>query len=529
MVQGLAFLSKKSWHTSKLCNQEKVWIAEQEKAAEDIKIKELAKQIQQEREEEELNRISGKKSNRLDRGIDWMYQGGGVGNDNQTTAFEEEQKEKEKEEYLLGKEYNPSNVKKGDLASAESSVGVNMIITRAAVSASASASSANNTAGVAAGSGQAERNDTQDWNSNFHLRHEDPMFLVEQQRKEKKRDEEKKRQLFDSVNDDENDRRFGRRDRDRGRDRDGNGSDRNTLKSEKTRSRRHDYDDDRDRSERKKRKKEKRHDERRRRSCSSESDDARRHHRRDRKHRQRRRKRSVSRSVSRSRSPSPRKSRDYRPSGESSRRSKHDDERHRRDRSRSRSRSRSRDRAQRDRNNSRERRYRHDAGKDDERHNDERHNRESAEDKPKGYGLIGSSASKPLAKDIGPDQSLLAKKRQEKQEARGPYKRRGDSTRHELDRKPSMTEEEREAALRAMQSDASLRSSHISSAKRTSNAELYEEEIQRRQKGGSGNASASFLRDARHSHGVGHEDQSLTSRVSQNRNRHQRSTDDTFL
>ena len=45
MPKGLAFLSKKSWHTGKLANQEKVWLQEQEKKAEEVKIKELAKQM----------------------------------------------------------------------------------------------------------------------------------------------------------------------------------------------------------------------------------------------------------------------------------------------------------------------------------------------------------------------------------------------------------------------------------------------------------------------------------------------------
>jgi hypothetical protein len=54
MVQGLAFLSKKSWHTKNLNNQEKVWMAEEKKAAEQRKTQELAKQIQQEREQEDL-------------------------------------------------------------------------------------------------------------------------------------------------------------------------------------------------------------------------------------------------------------------------------------------------------------------------------------------------------------------------------------------------------------------------------------------------------------------------------------------
>jgi hypothetical protein len=37
MVQGLAFLSKKSWHTKNIANQERVWIEEQKKEAEGCK------------------------------------------------------------------------------------------------------------------------------------------------------------------------------------------------------------------------------------------------------------------------------------------------------------------------------------------------------------------------------------------------------------------------------------------------------------------------------------------------------------
>ena len=100
-MPGLSFLSKKSWHTSNLNNQEKVWMAEQKKAAEEAKMKELAKQIQQEREKAEMERITGKKS--MDTGIDWMYQG--------TAEVEAEQEKKEAEEYLLGKEFKASSSK----------------------------------------------------------------------------------------------------------------------------------------------------------------------------------------------------------------------------------------------------------------------------------------------------------------------------------------------------------------------------------------------------------------------------------
>lgn len=44
-MPGLSFLSKKSWHTSNISNQEKVWLAEQKAEAEALKTKELQDQI----------------------------------------------------------------------------------------------------------------------------------------------------------------------------------------------------------------------------------------------------------------------------------------------------------------------------------------------------------------------------------------------------------------------------------------------------------------------------------------------------
>ena len=70
MVQVLAFLSKKSWHTKNLNNQEKVWIGEEQAKQETLKTSELAKQIQQEREEHELHQIAGSTTTKkLDRGM----------------------------------------------------------------------------------------------------------------------------------------------------------------------------------------------------------------------------------------------------------------------------------------------------------------------------------------------------------------------------------------------------------------------------------------------------------------------------
>jgi len=500
MPKGLAFLSKKSWHTSKLCNQEKVWIAEQEKQAEDIKCRELAKQIQLEREEEELIRISGKKSNRLDRGIDWMYQGGPK-SDGNPTAFEEEQKEKEQEDYLMGKEFNPSSVKKGDLATAESSVGVNMVLTRAAEGTIIDPSLVEKE--------RTERDDVQDWNSNFHLRHEDPMFSVEQQRKEMNEHNEKKQRLFERVNNEDESERGKRTGRDR--------ADRKRRKSDKRRRSRHDRDndeDDRDRGERKRHQKERRRESRRR-SHSPESDDSRRD-RRGRKHRHSKSRRhcSNSRSVSRSRSP-----------GDNSRNGGHCASRRRnRSASRSSSRSRSRDR---------------DGYKGRHTETYSRHKR-SSDEKPspyssnevkdklssgKQYGLVGVSSSKPIStSDLGPDQALLEKKRKEKEDARrGRYGRNSGGDRDSGGKRP-ISERERQNTLKEMQADASARSGHISNASRKSNAELYEEEIERRRDGSGGN-NASFIQDAtRKSHQL-----DMSSRASQNRNKYQRGKEDRFF
>lgn len=492
MPKGLAFLSKKSWHTSKLCNQEKVWIAEQEKQAEDIKIRELAKQIQQEREEEELHRISGKKSNRLDKGIDWMYQGGPK-SDGNPTAFEEEQKQKEQEDYLMGKEFNPNSVKKGDLATAESSVGVNMVLTRAAEGTVVDPSLVEKE--------RTERDDIQDWNSNFHLRHEDPMFSVEQQRKEMKEHNEKKQRLFERVNGENESERGKRTDRDR--------ADRKRPKGDKRRRSRHDRDndeDDRDRGERKRDKKERKRESRRR-SYSSESDGSRRD-RRGRKHRHSKSHRGNSRSISR----------------DNDRNGGHYDSRIRnRSASRSRSRSRSRDRDG--------YKARHTESYSRKRSSDEKpraYSSNEVEDKQssgKKYGLVGESSSKPIStSDLGPDQALLEKKRKEKEDARrGRYGRESGGDR-DSGGKRAISERERQKTLQEMQADASARSGHISNASRKSNAELYEEEIERRRDRSGGN-SASFIQDAtRKSHQL-----DLSSRASQNRSKYQRGKDDRFF
>ena len=54
---SLSFLAKKSWNTKNLKNVKKVWEVEQEKAAEEKKIMELKKQLEEERERLKLKRM----------------------------------------------------------------------------------------------------------------------------------------------------------------------------------------------------------------------------------------------------------------------------------------------------------------------------------------------------------------------------------------------------------------------------------------------------------------------------------------
>jgi hypothetical protein len=478
MPKGLAFLSKKSLHTGKLCNQEKVWIAEKAKEAEDAKIRELSRQIQQEREQEELERISGNKTKRLDRGIDWMYQGGqtSASAGGAMTAFEEEQKKKEAEEYLLGKEYNPSNVKSGDFAEAATgtSMGVNKIITATATVVE--------TAPVESPSQVKNISAEQEWNTNFHLRYEDPMFMVEQRRKEKERDKEKKRQLFEGVNDQYRSNRGREKEKEM---RDGDRYDRKRSRKDTSRHR-----DSR----------------RRKRSNSSESMyESRRHlQKRDRKSRHK----YHSRSTSRSRSRSPYRKRSHR-----RRRSRS----HSYDYKRSWSRDREDRRARKSHHyDSRDRREDPSFQSDRNEEKDKSHRGES-----KQYGLIGASLSKPT--DIGPDSSLIAKKRREKEEARSRYNRYNQGDTRE---KRRLTDEERAAALAEMQQNAKERVSIVSNegTSKSSKSDLYEEEIQRRMQDKVSGAHRSFLEDATvKAHAIdGSQAMSLSSRLAATRHRHQR-------
>jgi len=153
---SLSFLSKKSWHTAKHQNVEAVWVAEEKKKAEDQKVAELQKQLKEEREREELAKITGE--DRGDTALNWMYSGGVRG-----SAADKEREEKEAQEFLLGKEYvsksnDGNNVIAGSLADA---VTVKSL------------------------------NGTNEKNEYFAKRHEDPMFLIMQERQKEREKIEK--------------------------------------------------------------------------------------------------------------------------------------------------------------------------------------------------------------------------------------------------------------------------------------------------------------------------------------------------
>jgi hypothetical protein len=473
MVQGLAFLSKKSWHVKNVANQEKVWVEEQKKAAEETKTKELAKQIQQEREEEEMDRISGKKTNRLDRGIDWMYQG-------VTSEAAKEDAKKQAEEYLMGKEFigGASMQPQGDLAQGEDKKeGVNAVIASVAADQPDSEGAVPSPAVASmAGPSVSDRNEA------FRVRHEDPMFVVSQKRREQEVKVEKKKALYERVvgkvvdddgGDDENSRKRRKREKKERK------KDRKRRKEEKRRHR------DRSRS----------------RSDSDNDDDSYR--------------RRSPEYLKRSESPA-----DYK---KKSRRHEYsDDENSRRDRDSTRSRHDSGRKGEFDhRKRYEDDHYRSKRGGDDGRYHD-RH-RESnysksgldprysgirRDDGPKreqsgNYGLQGTSTPLDL-KDLGPSCDLLSERR----------KQRDTGWRQKPNERRRMTPEEREEALRNMQADASR---HNASRKGNRPVEQEEERI-----------SAAFLhRMAQETHGLGGE-RSMASRVAQNRHTNQKANDAFF-
>lgn len=98
-------MSKKSWHTGTIKNNETVWLREQADAEEKKRVAELQKQLEEERRIEEIQQLEIE-SGRLDpsevkrrQRIEWMYEDV----ENAHTRAAKERKAKEEEEALLGK------------------------------------------------------------------------------------------------------------------------------------------------------------------------------------------------------------------------------------------------------------------------------------------------------------------------------------------------------------------------------------------------------------------------------------------
>ena len=128
--KGMGFLNKKSWHTGGFKNQERVWKREQEKAAEDTKMRELARELADERARKELE----------DQAI---AHGFGQGNKQERVDFLYDQKgatqaaaEAEQDDYLLGKAWQPGKASeplaKPSLAKGDTAAGGAVVATTGA-------------------------------------------------------------------------------------------------------------------------------------------------------------------------------------------------------------------------------------------------------------------------------------------------------------------------------------------------------------------------------------------------------------
>mmetsp|Transcript_27822 Transcript_27822/g.52180 ORF Transcript_27822/g.52180 Transcript_27822/m.52180 type:complete len:519 (+) Transcript_27822:55-1611(+) len=518
MVQGLGFLSKKSWHTKNKANQEKVWIEEQKQAAEASKTKELARQIQQEREQEEMDRITGKKTV-MDRGINWMYEGGTTG------ELAKEDAEKKAEEYLLGKEFVGDGAARGDFDAGNQQEGINKVAATAAATGGVVSGTGESQMTAAAGmtrpaaaSAYAAEPSVHDRNENFRLRNEDPMYFVSQKEREKQKKHDTVKELYSRVvgrggnNSSDEEERSHSRDRKRSK-KERKRDKKKKKRKKKSSSRRDDYDSDDD----------------------DDDDDSRR--------RKRRRRRSPSRSRSRSnshdrhhRKGARRSSRDERGYDSQSDDDSYDrhgykQQKHRRHYEED------DDRKMPARTTTSSRRHDRDHDRDDRRkvrrHHDEyddRKQRERDDHKPRqtereevkkqeGYGLKGASAPLKVSdRDLGPCEELLRRKREERDRER---RRNTEISRS----RKRMTEEDRKKALEEMQQDAKKREQRMErqTAGHRKDHTTTEEEEEEKSRG-----NASFLNDiAKHTHGI-HGNESMSSRVAQNRHTNQRLHDSFF-
>lgn len=467
MVQGLAFLSKKSWHTKNFANQEKVWLAEEQKRAEEQKTKELARQIQQEREEEELDKVAGTKKKR-DRGIDWMYEGG-----NAHSEVAKEDAKKEAEEYLLGKEFSAAQQSVGHFNAEDKNEGIYAVLKQPPVSKDSGDAAVEETYTMK-DPPVASMPSVHDRNESFRMRYEDPMFAVSQRAREKQEKQQQTKALYERVT--------GKITVDRGEDRDKSSKSRKHSKKEKKRHKSH------------KKKDKKRH-------RDDDDDDS----------RSRRRKRYRSRSRSppgrdRSLSPGRGHSRRYRRSRSFSEESSAVSS----DYSRS-------PRDEDDRYTTKT--YNNAPVKDNYALS-----QEHIPSKRSGYGLVGSrgdtlNLTAPDA--LGPDRELLETKRRLRDEERHRQRERASTRRHR-------TPQEREAALRAMEMDAQYqRDSRRNRTSTTNNNSPYNsremsQEEERRH-------NPAFLHEARRKANGMQGETSMADRMRQNRNSNQRLDSDRFL
>lgn len=540
MVQGLAFLSKKSWHTKNLANQEKVWIAEQRKAQEETKTKELARQIQQEREREEFDRLAGKKT-LLDRGIDWMYQGQaavtGEDEDGKPSAVELEDAEKRTEDFLCGKEYAAEGGKADGDFTEGANEGVNAVVKLEPRGAAAMAAAAASKSSAQASSTYGHANSTAetsvaDRNEAFRQRVEDPMFRVGQKEREKKTEARKQQALYERVvgpteaaggSDDDDDgiaHEKTKSKHERKRERKERRRKEKDVKKKKRRHRSDDSDEE-DRYERKRR---------RRRDDSSDDDDngdaknrkIRRNHRdgKDRHGRSSRYDSDSDRERShRRRDDDNRKRRSHGGGGSSSKRHHHESNRSHRSKSRSPEESRHHNRRDNRHTTDRDRDHHRRSHEEDRslRRDDDRsrHNNLMQDGPPKkeGFGLQGK-ASVPSnttnSKDLGPQQDLVRQKRKAAEDQRHRARNRASSRR-------TMTAEERAQALHEMQATAQNRNRDTSS--RRDEEDEDEDEAPK-------TAKATFIKDLNEqTHGL-KGGGSLSSRMAQNRNGQQRINDE---
>jgi hypothetical protein len=548
MVQGLAFLSKKSWHTKNLANQEKVWMAEEREKNEQRKAKELAKEIQIERENEELARLAasagGVQTRTLDRGIDWMYTG--HHKDSETAR---QDAEKQAEEYLLGKEFrgDSSSIPKGDFAIAESShaEGLHAVI------------GGGTTMAATDGKGEPEDSVFQR-NEAFRLRIEDPMYAVTQRIAQTEQKYKQRKELYERAGlkvrartaadeKDENShhlrgRKHSRKDKKRKRGDDDSNDKHRRKRRHRSPSSNASYSSI-DNQEKRQRKSHPPRDRKKPHQRRYSSDDDHRSDNRIRRKRQERRQRRHARDSSP----------DSRMSSSSSNESYSDRDKYNKRASR-RHRSPSMDSyydPKRNKSSDRSRRK--------SRHDDDypRHHRYQSdeEDNPKpsfrykneeyatttsstsspihcqpnndGYGLQGGPAvnkSQTGHRDLGPDRDLLERKRAMKQAER--EKLLSSSKHRHNSSTTNISHEERRAALEAMQRDADMHHT-----KRSMQSKIYEDDKDDHRD--SSKDDVSFLHQIqRQAHGVlpdGGSSISIAERMRQNRHKFQRPHEEEFL